>query len=387
MILTITTMSIADNKEYKYPLKSFINPPLFWRVMADEDGQSGQSAVDTAPPFVSKKKMRRDRARLREVKQGKKEPVKVHESSAPDPRPHALDHRPWYQRIYEDQYKKLLWIPLIILILALVQIGVQTATTGDFLHKGVSIKGGVTMTIPATAHDVDTLKNLLATTFPANDIEIKAISSAGKKTGLIIEADVTEEAQVQEFVNRVAQELNLEKDGYSTEIIGSSLGASFFKQTFTALILAFVFMAIVVLLYFRVLIPSLAVISVAFGDIVVTIAILNILGIKLSTGGIAALLMLVGYSVDSDILLASRVLHREGSVMEGIYSAIKTGLTTTATTATAVIVGLLASDSDVLKQIMIIIFIGICVDTVFTWIQNTGLLRWYVERKEKQQTV
>ncbi|MDO8643005.1 MAG: protein translocase subunit SecF [Candidatus Woesearchaeota archaeon] len=354
--------------------------------MADEDGQSGQSAVDTASsPFVSKKKMRRDRARLREVKQGKKEPVKVHESSAPDPRPHALDHRPWYQRIYEDQYKKLLWIPLIILILALVQIGVQTATTGDFLHKGVSIKGGVTMTIPATAHDVDTLKNLLATTFPANDIEIKAISSAGKKTGLIIEADVTEEAQVQEFVNRVAQELNLEKDGYSTEIIGSSLGASFFKQTFTALILAFVFMAIVVLLYFRILIPSLAVISVAFADIVVTIAILNILGIKLSTGGIAALLMLVGYSVDSDILLAARVLHREGSVMESIYSAIKTGLTTTATTATAVIVGLLASDSDVLKQIMTIIFIGICVDTVFTWIQNTGLLRWYVERKEKQQ--
>lgn len=350
--------------------------------MAEED----TSPDTTLPVFVSKKQLRRERAKLRLKKNTPATPPAQH------PTPHSADRAPttdnsrsFIRKIYEDHYKQLLWIPFILLFLALVQLGVQTATTGDFISKGVSIKGGVTMTVPAAAYDADTLRNLLVKTFPTNDIEVKAISSAGEKTGLIIEADVTDETRIQQFVSRAAQELNLQKGDYSTEIIGSSLGASFFTQTILSLALAFAFMAVVVIVYFRILIPSLMVILAAFGDIVVTMAIVNLLGVKISTGGIAAFLMLIGYSVDTDILLTSRVLKREGSVMEGIYSGIKTGFMTTATTVAAVLVGLFVSDSEVLKQIMLIILIGLLVDTIFTWIQNAGLLRWYLERKQKEQ--
>ena len=41
---------------------------------------------------------------------------------------------------------------------------------------------------------------------------------------------------------------------YSTEIMGSSLGASFFKETIIALILAFILMGFVVFLYFKTII-------------------------------------------------------------------------------------------------------------------------------------
>ncbi len=350
--------------------------------------EENQASVDTAEsPFISKKRLRRERARLREFKQAKKE------SQGEQPRPthdtlhttHHTEKRTLIRRIYEDNYKQLLWIPFILIFLALLQLGVQTAVTGDFINKGVSIKGGVTITVPETDYDADTFKALLLKIFPGQDIEVKSISSAGTKTGLIIEADVTGDDAIAAFVDQTARELKLQKEGYSTEIIGSSLGASFFMQTILALALAFLFMSIVVLAYFRVLIPSLAVVLAAFGDIVVTMAIINLMGMKISTGGLAAFLMLIGYSVDTDILLTSRVLKRQGSVMEGVYSGIKTGLMTTTTTLVAVIAGLLFSESDVLKQIMIIILIGLCVDTVFTWIQNAGLLRWYLERKAKQQ--
>src|SRR3990167_918056 len=124
-------------------------------------------------------------------------------------------------------------------------------------------------------------------------------------------------------------------------------------------------------MYLKTSIPSIAVILAAFSDIVVTIAIVNLLGIKISTAGIAAFLMLIGYSVDTDILLSTRVLKRKsGTVLDGVYSAVKPGLTMTFTTIVAVTVGLIFSKSEVLSQIMLIILIGLIVDLVNTWIQN-----------------
>ena len=93
--------------------------------------------------------------------------------------------------------------------------------------------------------------------------------------------------------------------------------------------------------------------------------------------------MLIGYSVDTDILLSTRVLKRkEGTVMDRIYSAMKTGLTMNITTITALIVGLILSESEVISQIMIILLIGLFVDIINTWIQNVGILRMYLEKKK-----
>ena len=143
-------------------------------------------------------------------------------------------------------------------------------------------------------------------------------------------------------------------------------------------------MGLVVLLYFRTIIPSLAVILAAFSDIVVTLAIFNLTGIKLSTAGIAAFLMLIGYSVDTDILLSTRLLKRkEGTIMDRVYGAMKTGLTMSTTTLVAIGVALIFVGSEVVKQIMIILFIGLLVDLVMTWIQNVGVLRLYLEKKKK----
>ncbi|MBS3114563.1 hypothetical protein J4448_05670, partial [Candidatus Woesearchaeota archaeon] len=48
--------------------------------------------------------------------------------------------------IYDKKYKLLLIIPFLMLFLALIQIGYQMYTTGDFIKKDVSLKGGVTVT-------------------------------------------------------------------------------------------------------------------------------------------------------------------------------------------------------------------------------------------------
>ena len=144
-------------------------------------------------------------------------------------------------------------------------------------------------------------------------------------------------------------------------------------------------MGIVVFLYFRTPIPSLAVILAAFSDIVVTVAVVNIMGMKISTAGIAAFLMLIGYSVDTDILLTTRVLKRkEGTEMDRVIGAFKTGIMMTLTALIAVTAALIFTDSEIIRQIMVILFIGLLADIINTWIQNVGILRLYLERKHKK---
>ena len=290
------------------------------------------------------------------------------------------------QKWYEQKYKLLMLIPLILVLLALIQIGTQYATTGDFVHRGITLKGGSTVTIhqdslktPITSEE---LKSDLHTQFNNVDLDVREISSAGKVIAIAIDSELQTKEEINSLLTILETKLSINQNELSVEVVGSAIGDNFFRQMVSALIISFVLMGIVVLLYFRLLVPSFAVIAAAFSDIVVTLAIFNLTGIKLSTAGVAAFLMLIGYSVDTDVLLTTRYLKRkEGTEMDRIYSSIKTGLTMTATTLVAVTVALIFVQSEVVRQIMIILFIGLVVDTVMTWIQNVGILRWYTEHK------
>ncbi|RMF55347.1 protein translocase subunit SecF [Candidatus Woesearchaeota archaeon] len=291
--------------------------------------------------------------------------------------------------LYKKKYKALLVIPAALLIISIILIIAQYARTGDFVYRDVTLKGGVTLTI-STQESVDPVKFEKELTETLGfDNSVRVWSRAGAPVGYIIDSaidtsnqEITEK-QTDMLLEAVKEKFpGLTKDNYSIETIGSSLGASFFKQTFTALIIAFIFMGIVVFFYFRTFVPSAAVMLAAFSDIIVTLAIIDLLRIKLSTAGIAAFLMLIGYSVDTDILLTTRVVKRKiGTVYERVIGAMKTGLMMSATTLAAVITALLISDSEVLKQIMTILLIGLLIDFINTWIQNAGILRWYMEHK------
>ena len=287
------------------------------------------------------------------------------------------------KQIYEEKYKLLMIIPFALVLFALLQIGVQYAQTGDFVNRGISLKGGSTITITKELlPEEEALASYLRGQFPTVELSVRTMSAAGRAVSVLIETDQQEREAVDDFVGVTKAHLQLQDAEYSVEIVGSSLGENFFKQTGIALLVSFLLMALVVVAYFRIMIPSLAVILAAFSDIVVTLAIFNLTGMKLSTAGVAAFLMLIGYSVDTDVLLTTRLLKRhEGSPQERIYGAIKTGLTMTSTALVAVTVALFLVQSDIVKQIMLILFIGLLVDLVMTWIQNVGILRVYLERK------
>jgi preprotein translocase subunit SecF len=152
-------------------------------------------------------------------------------------------------------------------------------------------------------------------------------------------------------------------------------------------------MAIVVFVAFRMIIPPLAVIFAAFSDIVVAIACMNLIGMELSLGTVAALLMLIGYSVDSNILLTTNLLRKKGDLDLKIRNAMKTGITMTFTTLSAVFAMFIVSSSihlfsshfapiPILVDISLVLLFGLVMDL---WLLNAGILKLYLEKKESKK--
>jgi len=141
-------------------------------------------------------------------------------------------------------------------------------------------------------------------------------------------------------------------------------------------------MIILVAVYIVNSVPSIAVIFAAFADILMTAAVIDIIGLRISAAGIIAFLMLIGYSVDTDILLTSRTLRsREGTINHRILGAFKTGITMTIAAIAAIGASLIViySFSETLKQIFGIIIIGLGFDIMNTWITNASILKWFME--------
>lgn len=287
-----------------------------------------------------------------------------------------------YKEFYLKNYKKFLYIPLIISLLAVLAVFMHYQQTGDIMNKDVSLKGGITATIYTnTPIDPIELSSELHGYF--DDVDVKKLAEFGSNAqiGVIIEVAEMDEAKLKNALEEITR-IELTDDNYSVEVVGSSLGESFYKQMLIAIIFAFLFMGIVVFFIYKSFVPSLAVIGAAFSDIIITLAIVNIIGVKISTTGISALLLLIGYSVDSDILQTTRILKRgEGTVEERLFSSMKTTLTMSITTISALAVGYLISTSIVIKEMFLIMFIGLIIDVFYTYWTNSGVLLSYYKKR------
>jgi len=331
---------------------------------------------------------------------------------------------------HDKYYKFLLLIPLTLILLSLFSLGVFYSQHGDFMYKDISLTGGTSVTLQGS-FDAEALQKELSPML--EDLVVREVYDlvTKEKKAIILETTLD--------INRTKTVLEdyfghpLTEENSSFEYTGSSLGKSFFKQLILAVIYAFTFMGLVVFflfakqrkvkffltlcailppllffvfkvltlnqailfslvvlfftigVYLKYNIPSFAVIISAFADILMTLALVDFLGIKMSSAGIIAFLMLIGYSVDTDILLTNRVLRGEGSLNERLFSSFKTGMTMTATSFVAFLVALLvvSSFSDILSKIFTILVIGLGFDVINTWITNVGLLKWYFGRKNE----
>jgi len=273
------------------------------------------------------------------------------------------------ERVDYERYtnRQLLVIPLALLLVALVVIAGWYLTTGAPVIPGIEFTGGTELQIVAHATQPQ-----IRQAFGSSLQTIRPIPASPNT--FILTFQTTNATQLNAAASAA---------GYNVTAIQStspSFGASTQQLALFGVLTAFIGMSIVVFVLFRTFVPSIAVVASAFGDIVVPVALMNLLGIQLSLGTVAALLMLIGYSVDSDILLTNHVLRRRGGFYESAYRAMRTGVTMTLTSiSAAAVMAVVASIFGIglMAAIGTVLTFGLTTDLLNTYLMNYGLLRWY----------
>jgi preprotein translocase subunit SecF len=289
-------------------------------------------------------------------------------------------------KFHDKNYKLLLLIPAVLIIFGFIYIGFFYSQNHDFFYKDISLTGGTSVTInTGTINPLDLEK---AISSQIEDVNVREVSDLGTQKQLAVIVETKSDTNQTKTVLEHYLGYSLNDANSSFEFTGSSLSNSFYQQLLFALLVAFVLMAVVIFIQFKTFIPSMAVILSAFADIFMALVLVDILGIRVSSAGIVAFLMLIGYSVDTDILLTNKVLRREGkSLNRKIMESFKTGITMTLTAIASVVAALIIAGpySSVLHQIFLIMALGLIFDIFNTWLTNVSIIKWYALSLQKKK--
>ena len=277
--------------------------------------------------------------------------------------------------------RQIMLVPIAVIILALISLGVTYVSTGSPVKLGIEFTGGTLITVPGIGSEESVAEEFAG--YPVTDIRDignRYMVQFGPMSDL-------EYSQLVKLTNERFESPDIRHMGpiYSKELQ---------SQVARYLPLSFIFMAIVVFVVFRQFVVSALVVLCALADILIAAASMNLTGVELSLGTVAALLMLIGYSVDTDILLSMRVLKRKGDVDEKIKGAMQTGLTMAGTTIAAVIALIIISNflylivpsftrMDIIADMTMVLIFGLAADVFNTWVTNAQGLRWYLGRSKK----
>ena len=191
------------------------------------------------------------------------------------------------------------------------------------------------------------------------------------------------------YQNRVISKMHsiLPFTSYSYEQISAIQGKYFLGTIEQIIIIAFILISIVVLIIFRSIVPSFAIVFGAANDIIVALGAMAIFKIPLGVTSIAGLLMLLGYSIDTDVLAGIRILKRsEGTPEDRAYSAFRTGMTMTSAAilsfAVLFAVSLIAYVPTYYEIAGVVLF-GLIGDIFTTWFGNAVLILLYAKRRRR----
>ncbi len=230
--------------------------------------------------------------------------------------------------------------------------------------------------------ELASLKPLVGSTaYRYNSSSASSIVGTGKKA--YDNASVIYKNDIVSYLRRY-----IEFTTYSYNDVTPTLGAFFLTEVRNIIIIAFILVAIAVFFVFRTPLPSLALVFGAANDIIVALGAMGAFGIPLGVASIGGLLMLIGYSIDTELLSAIRILKRsEGTPAARAIGTMKTGVTMTSAAiisfTTLFIIAYVVFIPTYIEITGVVIF-GLVADVFTTWFGNSIMILWYKEKRDKK---
>lgn len=189
-----------------------------------------------------------------------------------------------------------------------------------------------------------------------------------------------------DYQNKIAASLDryVNYESISIQTVSPLLSVSFIEKATNTVVFSGILSIVLVFLFFRRVVPSIAVITGAVADVIIALGAMGVLGIPFTLHSFAALLMLIGFSLDTDILLTTRILKRKGDPRQNAYEAMKTGLTMSITAVISfgvLFVLSLLTNISVYYEISAVALAGLIGDMFATWGINGVIVLMDAEKR------
>ncbi len=285
---------------------------------------------------------------------------------------------------YFSNYRKLVFIPLFVILLASVVNINQKLATGSFFIKDVSLSGGTVITFQ-TGEKISELETKISAVFEA-DAVVRELKDALTQSFIGYEIQIGKELERNFAFDKLSEAVGfqVDKENSNFGLQSSIIASSFFKDALKAFAIAFILMGFVMVYYFKNPVPAFTILLSTVADVICIIAVLNLFGIRFGMTSIAALLMIIGFSTDSDILLSTYMMkRRDDDLKSRMKRAILTEFTIELAAYTSFGVMFIFSNVDVIRHIALILLLGTIFDSINTWLLSAGLQRRYMEARTK----
>lgn len=294
--------------------------------------------------------------------------------------------------------KKAYIISAVALALGFAAMGFNFATLGSAVNYGVDFTGGTLVQVrfeaPTTAADV---REALG------GDQSYTITAFGGDDEFTIRAPIEEGMETDAVSQAIAVQLDAASDEVGsfeivrTESVGAIIGEELTRQAGLAII--FSFFATLVYIAFRFEFRfGMASIAATVHDILITLGFLAIFRVEISLPTVAAVLTIVGYSLNDTIVVFDRIrenLNKKGGRREDRVKLINRSINEvlprtvmTSVTTLAVLLSLLVLGGAVIRDFTIVLILGVVIGTYSSiYVASPALVEiedWWARREAKK---
>src|SRR5215203_3871718 len=297
------------------------------------------------------------------------------------------------------------WFIGVSVLLMLAGLGsavLRQATGRQAFNLGVDFKGGTVVTARFKQKPSDDLIRASLVNKGINDAVVQPVTD--RPDTVLIKVPLEGDGQdgrvrvreaLNEFGSEAAATSELEADPngaykiVGTDAVGAIAGAQLRNKAIAVTLAALVGILVYIAARFEWTYGAAAVIAV-FHDVLVTLGFFSVFQIEVSLNVIAALLTLVGFSVNDTIVVFDRIrenrkLHRRDSLYKITNDAINQTLSRTVITNGLVFLSVFALvlfGGDVLRAFSLALFIGVIFGTYSSIAIASPIMVWWEQRLE-----
>ncbi|MFR1323593.1 MAG: protein translocase subunit SecF [Ezakiella massiliensis] len=210
-------------------------------------------------------------------------------------------------------------------------------------NYGIDFTGGTVFEIHADSQlDSDELMSIFK---PLDNTSSVVYSGEQKQTAIVKSTKDFNSKEVADIKNQLKEKFGIEKEKISNDTTGATMGRETRQKALTSILIAGALMLVYITIRFEFKF-GLASVCALLHDVLVTLACYSIFQLPFNSSLIAAILTIVGYSINATIIIFDRIREEkkfmngrtiEQVINESINKTLRRTIITTVTTVLAVV--------------------------------------------------